>query len=76
MPVYNEEQYIFLLECAENNEISKWNKWRENHTNTKINLIGANFSRVHFEEANLSKAHLESANLWRAHLERTLRLLI
>jgi len=63
--------------------VQAWNKWREEHSNTKVDLSGADLSgidltgidlrdarltRVDFRNSNLQRARLSLANLSRAAL--------
>jgi uncharacterized protein YjbI with pentapeptide repeats len=53
--------------------VETWNQWREEHTEVKPDLRGANLSgallsEANLSEANLTRAYLSAANLTRADL--------
>jgi uncharacterized protein YjbI with pentapeptide repeats len=43
--------------------VDVWNKWREIHPDSKVNLSGADLSDANLQRANLSNADLRDANL-------------
>ena len=59
----NQEQLEILKQGVE-----VWNKWREENTDIKIDLEGADLSNMELQGANLHSAHLYRANLTTANL--------
>lgn len=49
----NQEQ-LELLEQG----VEIWNKWREEHLDVDVDLLGANFNNADLSKANLSEAKL------------------
>ena len=81
---FSQEQYEMLLRCSEKNDMTEWNKWREEHPSEEIllndasfvnaflmraNLANAKLERAHLEHAILDETHLENAYFMGAHLE-------
>ncbi len=61
----NQEQ----LELLKQN-IEDWNKWREDHPNTNIDLSGADLRQANLRKVNLTHTNLRGANLRKADLNR------
>jgi len=54
----NEEHFLMLLQGVE-----AWNRWREEHPETKPDLSGANLERANLRRANLREAWFDKAHL-------------
>ena len=65
---FNEEQYKFLKECVEKDDIATWNAWRENASQDRVLLSEADLQGAHLWEANLQGAILGGAKLQGAYL--------
>jgi len=57
----NDNPIEFLLNCISNNEIEKWNKFREDNEEKTIDLTGSNFRDCKLEGINLSNAILKKS---------------
>ncbi|MBP8785343.1 MAG: pentapeptide repeat-containing protein [Synergistaceae bacterium] len=57
----DQQQYEMLLRCSEKKDMTEWNEWRNNNSEEKIWLEGANFIGAHLERANLGGANLKCA---------------
>lgn len=63
-PNDRDQQFAFLIQCAgDKNEMEKWNEWRENFPNAKINFNNRVLSKKNLDGANLSGANLSGATL-------------
>jgi uncharacterized protein YjbI with pentapeptide repeats len=62
----NEEQIALLKEGA-----NIWNKWRENNSQTAIDLSDANLSNLDLSGANFSQIQLAKANFYQSNLSNT-----
>ncbi|MBN2018750.1 MAG: pentapeptide repeat-containing protein [Sedimentisphaerales bacterium] len=77
------DQYEMLKRCSDKNDITEWNKWREENPEEDVLLEGANiaqarrvspgqevFKTAYLRDANLNGGHLKRADLRGAHLEK------
>jgi Ion channel/Pentapeptide repeats (8 copies) len=76
----NQAQYDFLLKCSKKKDMTEWNKWRDEHSETEdvwlegvdlhnAHLRGADLEFVNLKWAYLKHAHLDGASLDGVHLE-------
>lgn len=79
--IFDEKAYAFLIECSRKKNFTKWNEWREQRNDEKINLRGANLtnsnlekfnlSNINFENSDFSSSFLSSANFDSSNLRNT-----
>ena len=69
-PQFNQAQYDLLKWCSNAEDMTVWNKWRENYLLEEVWLEGAKLRNARLKGANMRSAHLEGAILWEAHLEK------
>lgn len=66
---FSKEQYEMLIRCSEKEDMTEWNKWREEPTRDLIRLEGAKLASPNLKGANLMGANLKGAILLVANLE-------
>ena len=59
----NREQLDVLLYALKKNDIGFWNRWREEHADTKVLLTGAHLSNAALAGVNFNRADLREVDL-------------
>lgn len=69
-PRLDSKQYDLIKKCAENKDMSEWNRWRDRDENEQIEILleGADLEGLFLERANLADAFLGNANFKGAKL--------
>jgi uncharacterized protein YjbI with pentapeptide repeats len=81
-PRFSQEQYDMLKRCSDKNDMSEWNKWRDEHSDYNIQdvlLEGGDFSNLYLKGVNLGtnreygrttpEVYLKKAKFNNTHLE-------